>query len=59
MIQRQLRGNAHAHNVGHVFRAGPASPFLMAAALYLVCTFLLIYLFSRAERRWLAFIKRP
>jgi ABC-type arginine/histidine transport system permease subunit len=31
----------------------------MAAALYLVCTFLLIFLFSRAERRWLAFIKRP
>lgn len=37
----------------------PFIPFLMAAALYLVCTFLLIFVFSQAERRWLAFIKRP
>ncbi|CAI0846858.1 ABC transporter permease [Serratia grimesii] len=36
----------------------PFVPFLMAAALYLLCTFLLIFLFSRAERRWLAFIRR-
>ena len=36
----------------------PFIPFLMAAALYLLCTFLLIFLFSRAERRWLAFIRR-
>ncbi|KAA8997379.1 ABC transporter permease subunit [Affinibrenneria salicis] len=36
----------------------PFIPFLMAAALYLVCTFMLIFLFSRAERRWLAFLRR-
>ncbi|MCG8708500.1 ABC transporter permease subunit [Brenneria sp. 4F2] len=36
----------------------PFIPFLMAAALYLVCTFSLIFLFSRAERRWLAFLRR-
>ncbi|MNR62782.1 Histidine transport system permease protein HisM [compost metagenome] len=36
----------------------PFIPFLMAAALYLLCTFLLIFLFSRAERRWLGFIRR-
>ncbi|MCP6412551.1 polar amino acid ABC transporter permease, partial [Klebsiella pneumoniae] len=36
----------------------PFIPFLMAAALYLLCTFMLIYAFSRAERRWLAFIRR-
>lgn len=35
----------------------PFIPFLMAAALYLLCTFMLIYLFSRAERRWLAFAR--
>ena len=36
----------------------PFIPFLMAAALYLLCTFMLIFAFSRAERRWLAFIRR-
>lgn len=36
----------------------PFIPFLLAAALYLVCTFVLIFLFSRAERRWLAFARR-
>ena len=36
----------------------PFIPFLMAAALYLLCTFLLIFTFARAERRWLAFIRR-
>ncbi|HHL2560828.1 TPA: ABC transporter permease [Yersinia enterocolitica] len=35
----------------------PFIPFLMAAALYLLCTFMLIFLFSRAERRWLAFAR--
>ncbi|AHG21828.1 polar amino acid ABC transporter permease [Chania multitudinisentens RB-25] len=36
----------------------PFIPFLLAAALYMVCTFVLIFLFSRAERRWLAFARR-
>ncbi|WP_145563204.1 ABC transporter permease [Yersinia aldovae] len=35
----------------------PFIPFLAAAALYLLCTFMLIFLFSRAERRWLAFAR--
>lgn len=37
----------------------PFIPFLLAAALYLLCTFLLIFIFRCAERRWLAFIRRP
>jgi len=35
----------------------PFYPFLMAAALYLVCTFALLALFRGAERRWLAFLR--
>lgn len=35
----------------------PFYPFLIAAALYMACTFLLIYLFMRAEAKWLAFLK--
>lgn len=35
----------------------PFFPFLMAAALYLCCTFALLYLFMGAERRWLAFLR--
>jgi histidine transport system permease protein len=35
----------------------PFYPFLMAAALYLCCTFALLYLFRGAERRWLAFLR--
>ncbi|MDF7681392.1 ABC transporter permease subunit [Enterobacteriaceae bacterium ESL0689] len=36
----------------------PFIPFLIAAALYLFCTFLLIFIFHRAERHWLGFIRR-
>ncbi len=62
---RHLAGQ-HGNPAGY-YRRGPRVlrhdwspfiPFLMAAALYLLCTFLLIFVFSRAERRWLAFIRR-
>jgi len=36
----------------------PFIPFLIAAALYQLCTFLLLYLCARAERKWLAFQRR-
>ncbi|WP_213991804.1 ABC transporter permease subunit [Sodalis sp. dw_96] len=36
----------------------PFIPFLIAAALYLLCTFLLLYLCARAEHKWLRFQSR-
>ncbi len=35
----------------------PFYPFLMAAVLYLACTFLLLYIFKQAERHWLVFLR--
>lgn len=35
----------------------PFIPFLVAAVFYLVCTFLLIFIASRAETKWLAFLR--
>lgn len=32
-------------------------PFFMAGLLYMMCTFLLLYAFRRAERKWLAFLR--
>lgn len=36
----------------------PFSPFLIAAGLYLICTFMLLFAFRKAENRWLFFLKR-
>lgn len=35
----------------------PFYPFLMAAALYLACTFVLLAVFRGAEQRWLAYLR--